>query len=108
MKPFKEFFRGDAFVGTVWYAPRKNMPDNLIGYTATSKVLDSAGNRHAGTCVIAGDGLSVTVTIPSTITKDIAKGMANWNVRFQFGDDTTTAFSTQTWQFEVKEPPTTA
>jgi len=106
MKQFKEFFKGDAFVGTVWYAPHPNQPANLLGYTATSKILDAAGNRHSATCTIAPDGLSVQVVIPATTTKDIAKGMANWNVRFQFGDDATTAFSTATWQFEVKEPPT--
>ena len=106
MKQFKEFFRGDAFVGTVWYAPRPNQPSNLLGYTATSKILDASGNRHTATCTIAEDGLSVQVVIPATVTKDIAKGLANWNVRFQFGDDSTTAFSTGNWQFEVKEPPT--
>ena len=106
MKPFKEFFKGDSFVGTVWYAPRPNLPSNLVGYTATSKILDAAGNRHTGTCTISADGLSVEVLFPSSITKDIAKGMANWNIRFQFGGDESTAFSTGVWQFEVKDPPT--
>lgn len=106
MKPLKEFFKGYAFTGTVNYAPRPNQPSNLLGYTATSKVLDAAGNRHSGTCTIAPDGLSVEVVFPASVTKDWAKGMANWNVKFQFGEDTTTTFGTGAWQFEVKEPPT--
>jgi hypothetical protein len=106
MKPFNEFNRGDAFNGTVWYAPRENQPSNLIGYSGTSMILDSAGNRHSGQCTIAPDGLSVLVLFPSTVTKDFALGIANWNVKFQFGNDTTTTFSTKTWQFKVKEAPT--
>ena len=106
MKHFKEFFRGYAFTGTVWYAPRPNQPENLLGYTATSKVLDFAGNRHSGICTIAPDGLSVEIVFPANITKDWARGLANWNVKFQFGLDETTTFGTGAWQFEVKEPPT--
>ena len=106
MKPFKEFYKGDAFTGTVWYAPRPNQPSNLNGYTAVSKVLDASGNRHSGICTIAQDGLSVQIVFPANITKDWAKGIANWNVKFQFGDDYSTTFSTSTWQFEVKEAPT--
>ena len=106
MKLFTEFHKGDAFNGTVWYAPRDDQPSNLIGYTGTSMILDSAGNRFSGTCTIAPDGLSVSVLFPSTVTKDFAVGTANWNVKFQFGEDTATTFSTKTWQFKVKEAPT--
>ncbi len=106
MKLFKEFYRGNAFSGTVWYAPRVNQPDNLLGYTATSTVLDSAGNRHAGTCTISQDGLSIEIVFGGESTSSWARGSANWNVKFQFGDDDTTSFSTNVWTFDVKEPPT--
>lgn len=106
MKPFKEFYKGNAFTGTVWYAPRSDGPANLLGYTATSKVKDSSGARHSATCTIAPDGLSVEVTIPASDTAKFVNGLASWNVKFQFGDDETTTFSTGVWQFEVKDQPT--
>lgn len=104
MARFEQFYRGDQFTGTVYYAPPKGGLPNLLGYTVTSKVLDFSGNRHEGTCVLANDGLSVTVTFPFSITKDWAIGLARWNIRFELGES---AFSTAMTEFEVQNPPTT-
>jgi len=104
MAKFERFHRGDTFTGTIYYAPPKGGLPNLIGYTATSKVFDAAGNRHEGSCVIAEDGLSIVVTFTATITADWAIGKAGWNVRFELGDS---VFSTDIKEFLVENPPTT-
>lgn len=104
MAKFGSFYKGNTFSGTVQYAPRKGWAATLIGYTATSMVLDSAGNRHSGACTIAEDGLSVFVEFSQSITKDWANGMAKWNVRFE--DSQGRSFSTGIFEFEVENPPT--
>lgn len=106
MTPFKKFLRGNSFSGTVYFAPRTGEPNSLIGYTAVSKILDAAGNRHsADTCEISQDGLSILVKFNGETTASLAKGMAKWNVMFQYGDDTSTAFSTGVFEFEVTDNP---
>lgn len=106
MEQSNKFYKGNAFAGTVYYAPRKNMPQSLSGYTAVSKVLDAAGNRHtAETCSISQDGLSIDVVFNGKQTREFARGLAQWNIFFQFGEDTSTAFSTGVFQFEVTDNP---
>lgn len=106
MTPTKKFLKGNSFSGTVYFAPRTGEPSNLIGYTAVSKILDAAGNRHdADTCEIAEDGLSILVKFNGSTTSSLAKGLARWNVMFQYGDDTSTAFSTGVFEFEVTDNP---
>lgn len=107
MAQFKEFIRGDAFNGTVYYTPPKGGLPNLIGYTPSSKIIDAAGNRfEAETCTISEDGLSVNVIVSASKTKSFAVGLAKWNVRFIFGNDPNSVFSTAIGEFEVIDPPT--
>lgn len=106
MTPSRKLLKGTAFTGDVFFAPRSGEPDNLVGYTAVSKVQDAVGNKHtADVCVVSEDGFSIRVEFHGDTTKEFARGPAKWNIFFQFGDDTSTAFSTGIFEFEVAENP---
>lgn len=102
----QKFYKGNAFKGTVYYAPRNNGPANLIGYTPVSKILDSYGNRQTAIlCQISEDGLSIDVAFDKDQTAKLAKGMAQWNIYFEHPQTPLSSFSTEIFEFEVVDNP---
>lgn len=92
-----KFKRSADFSLVANYTPGASGLANLIGYTATSQLLDAAGVRHDLTAAIDGTGLIVTLTATAAETTQWAAGTAQIDIRCKNG----TQFLTDTLSFPV-------
>lgn len=92
-----KFKRSADFSIVATYAPGGSPITNLIGYTATSQLMDAAGVRHDLTATIDGTGLIVTLTATAAETEGWAVGEAQVDIRCVNG----TEFVSDTLRFPV-------
>jgi hypothetical protein len=92
-----KFKRSSDFSIVATYTPGASPVANLIGYTATSQLLDYAGVRHDLTASINGAGLVVTLTATAAQTEGWAVGQAQVDIRCTNG----TEFLTDTLAFPI-------
>jgi len=78
------FKRGTSFAGNVTFTPSSTGPQNLLGTTVTSNVIDAGNITYPLNVVIAGDGLSFTLTYPQS-TAGWTIGLAKWDIKFSTG-----------------------
>ena len=79
------------------YTPAVGGVANLLGYTATSQLMDGNGVRQTLTATISVDGLSVELTAPAEATTQWAVGAASLDVKFTNG----TVTLTDTFSFPI-------
>lgn len=95
-----EHKRGDSVYWPVTYTPPEGGLPNLLGFTVSSEIKDSNGDRHELSAVLDETGLIITVTATGEQTEDWAVGVASWDVRYELTDLTK---HTKTLEFTVVE-----